>query len=1020
MHVPKKCVLLACGLVVAVFCGPTVFAGPAEDQYAVAAGHYQQRRWKLAAEEFRTFLADYPEHAKASRATFYLAESLVQLREFAEAIGQFREFRRQAPQDRLAAKALFRAGEAGYFAGRLDDARHDLGEFLKSYPDDPLCAYALPYLGDVAAQQHDPVQAQALFSQGLERFPQGALQDDCRFGLARALEEQGKLEEAQRLYLALASKTASPWADDAQFRLGASQYAAGDYEDAALTFDAFETAFAKSEWKDKAALAAAQSLFYLQNYDQALSRLETLVGRADVALEARYWIGLTHKAKRQWDAAAATLLAAADQADQQPLAPAIRFHAGDALVQAGKRKEADAQFDLALERWPESDFADDCWLGKLHAALSADDHAAVDRLAAEFTRRYPKSPLKPAVDRTQARSYLARKEPDKAIKLLEGLAAAAQSVPAKTGSKADSPTAHDAASDSYLLAVGYLEIERYEEALKLLEPALALPSGTLKVDAQRAQATALVALGKYAEAVAPLQAYLEAHQEGDEAAWGRAELAIALARCKQPEKARQAYAELLSRHAESKLIAPTTIALAEAALAAGDSSWSAELFASLARDGNTPEHVARGLSGLAWTQFKAGDASQAATTFEQLLKRFPENPLAAEAALTRGQILEQLAQPEEALTMYRQVIERYAESPQLGAALLGAARASQRLERDADAALFYQRLDREFPQMPEHESVLYEWAWTLKKLGKPADADRLFERLRGAVPRSPFWADALYRLAEHAHQAKDFDRANRLLAELLAGDPGPKVTPHALYLQSQVAAGSEKWELVTPPLARLLKEFPDSPLAPLARYFVAEAAYRQGDYDAAGRLFEELAEAKPGKEEKWLPMVALRQAQLLALQKKWPEALDLAQRLAAEHPDFEQQYEIDYLIGRCLASEGRFDDARTAYRKVARSKTGGKTETAAMAQWMIGESYFHQKNYETAIREYLKTEILYAYPTWQAGSLLQAGKCHEILGEWKQASELYARLLKMYPQTTFANEASKRLREAQSQPPADD
>lgn len=975
----------------------------------MAAGHYQQRRWKLAADEFRTFLADYPQHAKASRATFYLAESLVQLRKFSEAVELFREFRRLAPQDRLAAKALFRAGEAGYFAGRLEDAERDLNAFLQSSPGNPLCGYVFPYLGDIAAKQHDPAKAQTLFRQGLERFPQGPLQDDCRYGLAGALEELGKIEDAQRLYLALASKRASPWADDAQFRLGASQYAAGDYVDAAETFDAFETDFANSEWKDKAALAAGQSLFYLQNYDPALSRFQALADRPDVALEARYWIGLTLKARHEWVAAATALLAAADQGDEQPLAAAMRFHAGDALVQAHKLQAANAQFERVLERWPESDYADDCWLGKVHAALAADDHAAVDRLTADFARRYPKSPLKTAVERAEARSFLARNQPDKAIKLLERLT--------ESDAKAESPdsASREAATDQYLLALGYLDLERYEDALKQLEPALALPSGTLKIDARRAQATALVGLGEYAAAVAPLRAYLAAHEEGEEAAWGRAELAISLARCKRLQQARQTYEELLNRHAGNKLLAPTAAALAEASLEAGDRSWSSELFASLTRDGNSDEYVARGLSGLAWNQQQSGQTRQAADTFEQLLKRFPNNPLSAEAALVRGQLLEQLEQLKDALAMYRRVIDDYAGSPQLAPALLGAARVSQHLEQDADAAALYRRLDQEFPQLPEHESVLYEWAWALKNLNKPAEADLLFERLRNAAPRGPFWADAVYRLAERAKQEEKYERANQLLAELLAGDPGPKVMPHALYLQAQVAVSEGNWDRVAPPLARLIEEFPDSSLTPLARYFVAEAAYRQGDYQAAGRDFEELAETGRGSQATWLPMVALRQAQILALQKKWPEALDLAQRIAGEHPDFEQQYEVDYLIGRCLANEGRFDDARTAYRKVTRSKTGGKTETAAMAQWMIGESYFHQKNYETAVREYLKTEILYAYPTWQAGALLQAGKCHEILGEWKQASELYARLLKTYPETTFVEEASKRLREAQMQ-----
>ena len=74
-----------------------------------------------------------------------------------------------------------------------------------------------------------------------------------------------------------------------------------------------------------------------------------------------------------------------------------------------------------------------------------------------------------------------------------------------------------------------------------------------------------------------------------------------------------------------------------------------------------------------------------------------------------------------------------------------------------------------------------------------------------------------------------------------------------------------------------------------------------------------------------------------------------------------------------------------------------------------------QKNYETAQREYSRLELLYAFPTWQAAALLQAGKCHEKLGEWKQAAERYGHLLKNYPQTRFTEDARRRLQAPQIQ-----
>ena len=56
---------------------------------------------------------------------------------------------------------------------------------------------------------------------------------------------------------------------------------------------------------------------------------------------------------------------------------------------------------------------------------------------------------------------------------------------------------------------------------------------------------------------------------------------------------------------------------------------------------------------------------------------------------------------------------------------------------------------------------------------------------------------------------------------------------------------------------------------------------------------------------------------------------------------------------------------------------------------------------------------MYAYPKWQSGALLQAGKCYEMLAQWEDATEIYGRLLKKYPDTDFSEEATRRLRVAE-------
>ena len=150
-------------------------------------------------------------------------------------------------------------------------------------------------------------------------------------------------------------------------------------------------------------------------------------------------------------------------------------------------------------------------------------------------------------------------------------------------------------------------------------------------------------------------------------------------------------------------------------------------------------------------------------------------------------------------------------------------------------------------------------------------------------------------------------------------------------------------------------------------------------------------------------------AQIFAQQDRWEDAFELAGTIAERFPEFRQQHEVDYLVGRCLSHQARFREARESYERVVNSPAGARTETAAMAQWMIGETYFHQKDYEQAIRAYLRVESLCAFPRWQAAALLQAAKCFELQGKRPDAERLYAQLIKDYPGTEYAAGATARL-----------
>lgn len=1000
---PPAAVLFLLASVSLLAAAPAVIlADEADDQYAVAATHYSRGQWKYAAEGFASYLRDYPTHSQAGEAVFYLGEALLQLGQYDEAQGHFEEYLRRQPEGRLARSALFRSAEAAYLGGRRGQAQPGLEQYLAKYPEDKLSAYVLSYLADLAMDGGDAAAAARYYEQGLESHGQSPLQDEFRFGLARALEKLGESVEAEAYYLALAGKSASPLADDAQFRLGAQQYAESRFDESVGTFETFEKRWPESPLLATVRMGRGWALVKLGRLDEAASVFQTIVDDPQRGPEARYWLGLTLKSQEQWRPAADTLLQAAAASPQHKLVTAMRVQAGTALMHAGDLPAAEAQFDaVAANDAAENEWRDEALRGKLQVALQKGDGEAVDRLAARFNEQFASSPLRSDVERIRAQSLLERKDYRRAIEVLRPL----------VDEGAEGPQGLE---DRYLLTLAYDGDGRREEALVMLAPVLESTDGRLRADALLAHASLLVALRRYAEAVDPLEQLLATRPAGDAEVKALRQLAISYAYTSRLNEAKQTFATLAAKHPNHALIVPAAEQLAEAAFQAGDTTWSGELFDRLRRTGRSPEETRKGMSGLGWSQFQAGQFEEAAATLKTLLDAGPEPAVAAEAALVRGRALERLGRRAEALEMYRLVIDRYPESSHHAHALWSAATICYDAQRSAEAAALYAQLVEKHPDFEGMDGVLYNWAWTLVDQGMAAQAAAPFERIVREHPESHYWPDSAFRLARQEYESLDYTASRSLVESLLTRSANNPVVEHALYLKAQIAAAERNWDEARDSFAKILEQFPNTTQRRAIEYGLAEADAQQGKYAPAAERLQRLIDETPrAQRPEWFPLAHLRLAQALASQDKWAEAHDAAAVIETEFPGFAEQYEADFIVGRGLAAQADFEAARQSYQKVLESPNGGKTETAAKARLMIAETYFHQKNYNAARKTYLQVEALYAYPEIQSAALFMAARCHESLGEWREAAELYDQIMNHYPQTEHAREAGERRRAAQ-------
>jgi cellulose synthase operon protein C len=981
-----------------------------------ANGLFGERRYELAAQEYERFLRDgKPSPADAAEARFGLANARLFQGEYAKARTQFEEFLRQAPQHASAGTAWYRVGETAYMLGDLPAARQAFETFTSKYVDHKHLETAWPYLGDVCLRAGDVPAARRAYEQSLARHPEGRLADRARYGLGRALRSQGENDKALATFTALAEKGGRDWTDRAWFQIGQVHAQAGHSEKAAAAFAKVEQVAAQSTLAAEARLNRAEALGKLGRRDEAETILEALTADApqNLSAQAAFALGTSRLERGDAGGAMSTLDAAATRFAATPVAASLLFRSAEAALKLNKPDEARVRFLRASEADLKDPWADDALLRAARLALDQHDSAEAAKLTDRFLTRFPNSSLRADVRLIAAQAALAAGQPKQAVAALTASLAA------------DKPSPATAGMQRYYLGLAYRADGQAAKAAEILDTLAKTPDVAIAADAQFMVGQNQMEAKRFAAAIPALEKYLAAKPEGDVADYALAHIVQARLELGDADAAAKVLDHLALKFPKSKALAASRVRLGEWVLARQQYDRAAEQFQrAAAAPAADPAVVGRAKLGLGWARLGGGKPVEAAEAFAAFLEAKPDDPLASEGALARGRALEAAKQPGPALEAYTQAAARFPGSEPADLATLARARLLVELKRPAEAADVYTLFVKEHPQFkpkdpgaPGLDAVLTEWGWALVDAEKPAAADAVFDRLLREHPDSPHAADARFNLAESANQARKYDEVIKLLTPLVAAGTkaAPRLVQSGLYRLGRTEAGLKDWAIAAKTLDRLLSEFPDTPFRREARLLRAEVALESGDAAAADAMLASLAvePANPADPTGFVTAVRRRRVQSLLALKKWNEVVAAADAFKKDIPTDPLIAEVEFARGRALQQLARWDDARAAYRTVIAARKGG--DLVARAQLMIGETYFHQKDYSEAIRQLLMVEILYDAPTWQAAALLEAGKAYEQLAQWADAAETYERLRAKFPDDPSSAEAKTRLAAARKQ-----
>ena len=197
----------------------------------------------------------------------------------------------------------------------------------------------------------------------------------------------------------------------------------------------------------------------------------------------------------------------------------------------------------------------------------------------------------------------------------------------------------------------------------------------------------------------------------------------------------------------------------------------------------------------------------------------------------------------------------------------------------------------------------------------------------------------------------------------------------------------------------------DNPLAPDALERIGDLQREAGALQAALSSYQEYERRFPNS-SKWLAVLAkLGDAQRDLGNEA---AAEQAYRTAAQAgPASAAGAQASLSLAELLLKRGGYDQARRLADSVLVSRSD---ESAARAQFILGEIAFAQRKFEDARLAYMRVKLIYSsFPDWVARAQIRIADCYREMGNRAAARDSYREVLNTHPSDSLGIRARLQL-----------
>ncbi len=289
-----------------------------------------------------------------------------------------------------------------------------------------------------------------------------------------------------------------------------------------------------------------------------------------------------------------------------------------------------------------------------------------------------------------------------------------------------------------------------------------------------------------------------------------------------------------------------------------------------------------------------------------------------------------------------------------------------------------------------------------------------YRALVAAGPETPLAVQARLELAELLSQRGGHDAALDLLAASLEKNPPLDLAERTrLRIAAVLLAKSDPKSALAQ--VQAVGKNPATLFVGEVRYLTGEVFIQQKDW---AKAIEQLLPFRDNGQFHNLPGLSdralLRLGHAFAQAGQWDQARNSYEQCAGRFANGPWADEARYELGWALQMMKQLDPAVQHYSQVVRSTV---SIFAAKAQLQIGLCRLEQNNFPEAAKALLSVPTTYDYPELNGPALCRAAQAYVGLKQPEEATKLWRRVAKEFPDTEWAKAAQQGLAALQPPPP---